>query len=138
MPFNDFDSGAEKDKELTYGENSMSPLFEIPKVKLDLATNKTNLLEMYPSEQSVICTLNYTENTRSQQIQISRRDWEKLKPSEYLNDVLILFWLKFYQYYVYKPLPAECYVFDPQFYSKMIGRDMHSNMFGGFSGTQQL
>lgn len=116
----------------------MSPLFEIPKVKLDLATNKTNLLEMYPSEQSVICTLNYTENTRSQQIQISRRDWEKLKPSEYLNDVLILFWLKFYQYYVYKPLPSECYVFDPQFYSKMIGRDMHSNMFGGFSGTQQL
>jgi hypothetical protein len=45
--------------------------------------------------------LTYTEGVRQNQIKITRREWDKLEPSEYLNDVLILFWLKFYQAFVH-------------------------------------
>jgi Ulp1 family protease len=68
--------------------------------------------------------LSYTEGVRQNQIKITRREWDKLEPSEYLNDVLILFWLKFYQAFVHqhtKQSKDKMYIFDPQFYSKMIG-----------------
>lgn len=74
----------------------------------------------------MITELSYKEGARTPLIRITRREWDKLKPGEYLNDVLILFWLKFYQYYVFPTQtekdPNTVYVFDPQFYSKMIGR----------------
>ena len=44
-------------------------------------------------------TLLYKEGPRNLDIKVTRREWDKLSPSEYLNDTLVLFWLKFCQYY---------------------------------------
>lgn len=38
----------------------------------------------------------YKDGPRQNEINITRREWDKLSPSEYLNDQLILFWLKFF------------------------------------------
>jgi sentrin-specific protease 7 len=73
--------------------------------------------------------LQYKEGPRFQQIKITKREWDKLKSGQYLNDVLILFWVKFYQYYVYPRQghdPNHLYVFDPQFYSQMIRKTQDS------------
>jgi len=40
-------------------------------------------------------TLLYKEGPRNLDIKVTRREWDKLSPSEYLNDTLVLFWLKF-------------------------------------------
>lgn len=37
----------------------------------------------------------YKDGERTKEIKITRRDWDKLQPKEYLNDILIMFWLKF-------------------------------------------
>jgi hypothetical protein len=44
----------------------------------------------------MMCELSYKEGARNPIIKISRREWDKLKTGEYLNDVLVLFWLKLY------------------------------------------
>ena len=104
------------------------------RVKLELKQIKTDVDLKYPTEAHVMTELCYKEGARTQNIKITRREWDKLNPGEYLNDVLVLFWLKFYQYFVYPyhakyQDPNSVFVFDPQFYCKMIGRstDMSFN-----------
>ena len=49
-------------------------------------------------------------------ITLTRREWDKLQSGEYLNDVLVLWWLKFTSF-----SQTDVHVFDPQFYSKLVG-----------------
>ena len=71
------------------------------------------------SGEEHLTTLQYCENTRQHEIKMTRRDYQKLEPGEYLNDTLIMFWLKFYQHFCY-PHPEEVHIFDTHFYSKMV------------------
>ena len=62
--------------------------------------------------------LNYKEGPRTQEIKVTRREWDKLMPAEYLNDQIILFWLKFLQYYGLSTPekqfdPNSIYIWDP-------------------------
>lgn len=52
-----------------------------PHVKLDLCINKTTIDTKYPSEHNMMTELQYKEGQRFQQIKITKREWEKLKPS---------------------------------------------------------
>lgn len=66
----------------------------------------------------MLCKLVYGSLNRS--VEVSKKDFKFLEPGVYLNDILILFYLRWLQYYVLpKPLDEEVYIFDPQFFTKL-------------------
>lgn len=124
------------------------PAIKVPRVKLDPSYNPNTLInQRYANDGVTMTMLYYKEGIRNCEIKVTRREWDKLQPSEYLNDNLIWFWLKFYQYYVFQPAtgqdPQSIYIFDTHFYSKMIGKSQegfnslsaqmgYGSMMGGF------
>lgn len=73
----------------------------------------------------MIVKLTYQEGIRQNEVKVTRKEWDKLEPGEYLNDVLIQFWLKFYTHYVHKHTVRAAdkfHIFDPQFYTKLQGQ----------------
>ena len=67
--------------------------------------------------------LEYSEFDKRREIRISKRDWDRLEPGEYLNDTLIQFWLKFYHFYVMpESQQGDVYIFDTQFFSLMTSK----------------
>lgn len=75
--------------------------------------------------QSIIAKMSYGDLGRS--VEISKKDFCFLDPSVYLNDTLILFYLRFIQHYV---LPVEMqqkvHIFDPQFFTLLVEKDQGS------------
>lgn len=69
-------------------------------------------------ENDMVCKLVYGHLNRT--VEITKKDFKFLEPGVYLNDILVLFYLRFLQYYVIpKPLDEQVYIFDPQFYTKL-------------------
>ena len=63
-------------------------------------------------ENDLVCKLVYGPLNRS--VEITKKDFKFLEPGVYLNDNLILFYLRFLQYYVIpKPGEEHVYIFDP-------------------------
>ena len=63
-------------------------------------------------ENDMVCRLEYGHLKRS--VEVTKKDFRFLEPGVYLNDILILFYLRFLQYYVLpKPLDEKVYIFDP-------------------------
>ena len=59
----------------------------------------------------MLCKLVYGSLNRS--VEVSKKDFKFLEPGVYLNDILILFYLRWLQYYVLpKPLDEEVYIFE--------------------------
>ena len=48
-------------------------------------------------ENDVVYELNYEDGKKKNSVKILASDLNRLEPSVYLNDTLILFWLKFIQ-----------------------------------------
>ena len=66
----------------------------------------------------MVCKLIYGHLNRS--VEVTKKDFKFLEPGVYLNDILILFYLRFLQYYVVeKPMDEKIYIFDPQFFTKL-------------------
>ena len=69
-------------------------------------------------ENDMVCKLVYGQLNRS--VEVSKKDFKFLEPGVYLNDILILFYLRFLQYYVIpKPLEQKVHICDPQFFTKL-------------------
>jgi len=69
-------------------------------------------------ENDMVCKLVYGHLNRS--VEVSKKDFKFLEPGVYLNDILILFYLRFLQYHVIpKSLEEKIHVFDPQFFTKL-------------------
>ena len=63
-------------------------------------------------ENDMVCKLVYGHLNRS--VEVTKKDFKFLEPGVYLNDILILFYLRFLQYYVIpKPMEDKVYIFDP-------------------------
>lgn len=59
-----------------------------------------------------MCKMIYGPLNRS--VEITKKDFLVLNPRQYLNDVMILYFLRFLQYYVVPPSDLEkYYIFDP-------------------------
>lgn len=66
----------------------------------------------------MICKLLYGPLGRS--VEVTKKDFQVLEPEVYLNDIMILFYLRFLQYNVIdKTLCDKVHIFDPQFYTKL-------------------
>ena len=66
----------------------------------------------------MVCKLAYGPLNRT--VEVTKKDFKFLEPGTYLNDILILFYLRFLQYYVIPEAEQDvCYIFDPQFFTKL-------------------
>ena len=63
-------------------------------------------------DNEMVCKLIYGHLNRS--VEVTKKDFKFLEPGVYLNDILILFYLRFLQYYVIPESKQESlYIFDP-------------------------
>lgn len=77
-------------------------------------------------ENDMVCKLVYGHLNRV--VQVNKKDFQFLKPGVYLNDILILFHLRFLQHYVIpKPLESSVHIFDPQFFTKLQEQPKNNN-----------
>ena len=79
-------------------------------------------------DNDLVCKLLFGPLNRS--VEVTKKDFQVLEPGVYLNDIMILFYLRFLQYCI---IPEgkqrdKIHIFDPQFYTKLSEEPKNSNL----------